>query len=104
MFQVIAVGALEDPNAFLLTQESVMDIRDDAIRKGVNWALEFQPQLVRLGSNGRLFIDTKFTRLLGKPPVMVSGMTPTRYNIFSKRSFFISIEEFVFQWKLIELC
>jgi fatty acid synthase subunit alpha, fungi type len=29
-----------------------------------------------LGKDGKIHIDTSFSRLLGKPPVMVTGMTP----------------------------
>ena len=28
-------------------------------------------------SDGTIHIDTPFSRLLGKPPIMVAGMTPT---------------------------
>jgi hypothetical protein len=30
-----------------------------------------------LGSDGKIHIDTPFSRLLGKPPIMVVRMTPT---------------------------
>lgn len=46
----------------------------------MNWALEYAPKIVKRKSDGKLLIYTKFTELLGKPPVMVAGMTPTTVN------------------------
>ncbi|KAI0950742.1 hypothetical protein AcW1_007973 [Taiwanofungus camphoratus] len=40
------------------------------------WSKKFMPSLVRT-SDGTVHIDTPFSRLLGKPPIMVAGMTPT---------------------------
>ncbi|EIW57289.1 fatty acid synthase [Trametes versicolor FP-101664 SS1] len=40
------------------------------------WAKKFSPRLVKT-SDGAIQIDTPFSRLLGKPPIMVAGMTPT---------------------------
>ena len=30
-----------------------------------------------LYSDGKIYLDTHFSRLLGKPPIMVAGMTPS---------------------------
>ncbi|KAI1089803.1 fatty acid synthase beta subunit [Rostrohypoxylon terebratum] len=43
---------------------------------GVNWAKQYGPRLIET-STGQTFVDTKMSRLLGLPPVMVAGMTPT---------------------------
>ncbi|KAI1081992.1 fatty acid synthase beta subunit [Whalleya microplaca] len=43
---------------------------------GVNWAEQYGPKLIRT-SAGETLVDTKMSRLLGLPPVMVAGMTPT---------------------------
>ncbi|OGE55204.1 hypothetical protein PENARI_c004G09587 [Penicillium arizonense] len=40
------------------------------------WNAEFSPRLMQFPSESHL-VDTKFSRLLGVPPVMVAGMTPT---------------------------
>lgn len=40
------------------------------------WSKKFAPRLVKT-SDGTVHIDTPFSRLLGKPPIMVAGMTPT---------------------------
>ncbi|TFY80295.1 hypothetical protein EWM64_g3715 [Hericium alpestre] len=41
-----------------------------------SWIKKWSPSLVKT-SDGKIHIDTPFTRLLGKPPIMVAGMTPT---------------------------
>ncbi|KAI1137229.1 fatty acid synthase beta subunit [Hypoxylon sp. FL0543] len=43
---------------------------------GANWANQYGPRLIKT-SAGQTFVDTKMSRLLGLPPVMVAGMTPT---------------------------
>ncbi|ORY50686.1 fatty acid synthase [Leucosporidium creatinivorum] len=42
----------------------------------VRWTEKFRPRLVKT-SDGKVHIDTPFSRLLNKPPLMVGGMTPT---------------------------
>ncbi|THV07258.1 fatty acid synthase [Dendrothele bispora CBS 962.96] len=41
-----------------------------------NWSQKWSPSLVKT-SDGTIHLDTPFSRLLGKPPIMVAGMTPT---------------------------
>ncbi|KAG8974078.1 3-oxoacyl-[acyl-carrier-protein] synthase, partial [Tulasnella sp. 427] len=40
------------------------------------WERAFQPALIKT-SDGKIRIDSPFSRLLGKAPIMVAGMTPT---------------------------
>ncbi|KAF7374647.1 Fatty acid synthase subunit alpha [Mycena sanguinolenta] len=40
------------------------------------WSKKFAPGLVKT-SDGTMHLDTPFSRLLGKPPIMVAGMTPS---------------------------
>ncbi|KAF8963371.1 hypothetical protein BDZ97DRAFT_2075857 [Flammula alnicola] len=40
------------------------------------WSKKWSPSLVRT-SDSELHLDTPFSRLLGKPPIMVAGMTPS---------------------------
>ncbi|KAF9007571.1 fatty acid synthase [Cyathus striatus] len=40
------------------------------------WSKKWSPSLVRT-SDGQIHLDTPFSRLLGKPPIMVAGMTPS---------------------------
>ncbi|KAG1876145.1 hypothetical protein C8R48DRAFT_768989 [Suillus tomentosus] len=39
------------------------------------WSKKYAPKLVK--TSGTIHLDTPFSRLLGKPPIMVAGMTPT---------------------------
>ena len=41
-----------------------------------NWAASHAPRLVRRATDGALLLDTRYSRLLGRAPVVVGGMTP----------------------------
>ncbi|RYP75527.1 hypothetical protein DL769_003814 [Monosporascus sp. CRB-8-3] len=41
-----------------------------------NWVKEYGPRLIKT-KGGKTYVDTKMSRLLGLPPVMVAGMTPS---------------------------
>lgn len=41
-----------------------------------DWARDHGPRLVK-NASGKMMVDTAFSRLLGVPPVMIAGMTPT---------------------------
>ncbi|KAI6353196.1 hypothetical protein MCOR25_009120 [Pyricularia grisea] len=51
------------------------DRRDEGLKWNVDWHKDFGPSLVRTA--GKLALDSRMSRLLGLPPVMVAGMTPT---------------------------
>ena len=53
----------------------VLDSNAANVRYSPAWA-DFGPRLIR-DSTGRLHLDTKLSRLLALPPIMVAGMTPT---------------------------
>ncbi len=46
-----------------------------SITWGPNWTKDHQPSLIRTASD--LMVDSKLSRLIGLPPIMVAGMTPT---------------------------
>nr|AGQ43602.1 HC-toxin fatty acid synthase beta subunit [Alternaria jesenskae] len=46
------------------------------VKFAVDWSRKYAPSLVRT-SNNRVVVNTKMSRLLGLPPIMVGGMTPT---------------------------
>ncbi|KAF8271214.1 fatty acid synthase [Lactarius quietus] len=46
------------------------------VRVEQSWTKKWIPSLVKT-SDGKIHINTPFSRLLGKPPIMVAGMTPT---------------------------
>eukprot|EP00397_Hematodinium_sp_SG-2012_P000038 GEMP01000038.1.p1 GENE.GEMP01000038.1~~GEMP01000038.1.p1 ORF type:complete len:4044 (+),score=1094.81 GEMP01000038.1:434-12565(+) len=47
-----------------------------------NWAQLFGPTMVNIDGDGEKYVvSTKWTKLLGKPPIMIAGMTPsTSFN------------------------
>lgn len=75
--RVIIAGVLDGSlttDEFGYKQE-LFDRDDSAVKYAVDWVKEFSPKLVKAGS--KTYVDTKFSRLLGRAPVMVPGMTPT---------------------------
>ncbi|KAK5002990.1 beta subunit of fatty acid synthetase, partial [Cryomyces antarcticus] len=74
--RVILAGAMDGTNAEVGYKPEIFD-RDaeHAVKYAVNWVKEFGPRLAKT-SVGQTFVDTKMSRLLGLPPVMVAGMTP----------------------------
>ncbi|KAK4046932.1 fatty acid synthase alpha subunit Lsd1 [Microbotryomycetes sp. JL201] len=46
------------------------------VPREVRWTERFSPKLVKT-KDGRVHLDTPFSRLLSKPPLMVAGMTPS---------------------------
>lgn len=49
---------------------------EHAVKYAVDWVKEYGPKLVKTTS-GQTYVDTKMSRLLGLPPLLVAGMTPT---------------------------
>lgn len=74
--RVILAGAIDGTNAEIGYKTELFD-RDEsrAVKYAVDWVKEHGPKLVK-NSVGKTFVDTKMSRLLGVPPVMVAGMTP----------------------------
>ncbi|KAI5848125.1 acyl transferase domain-containing protein [Tricharina praecox] len=74
--RVILAGAVEGTNSEVGYKPELFD-RDEehAVKYAVNWVKEHGPKLART-KEGKTYVDTKFSRLLGRAPVMVAGMTP----------------------------
>ncbi|PSN67416.1 beta subunit of fatty acid synthase [Corynespora cassiicola Philippines] len=75
--RVILAGAVDGQNAEVGYKPEIFD-RDaeHAVKYAVDWVKEHGPRLVKT-STGQTYVDTKMSRMLGLPPVMVAGMTPT---------------------------
>jgi len=73
---MIIAGAFKGTNDDVRYKPELFD-RDSkhAVKYAVNWQKEYGPQLVRT-KQAETFVDTKVSWLLGRPPVMVPGMTP----------------------------
>lgn len=74
--RVILAGSIDGTNSEAGYKSELFD-RDEenAVKFSVDWIKEHGPKLVKT-SVGQTFVDTKMSRLLGVPPVMVAGMTP----------------------------
>lgn len=73
---VILAGSLNGTVTEVGYKAELFD-RDEehAIKYAVDWVEEFGPRLVTT-SSGETIVDTKMSRLLGIPPIVVAGMTP----------------------------
>ncbi|KIH88860.1 fatty acid synthase subunit beta, fungi type [Sporothrix brasiliensis 5110] len=49
---------------------------ENAVKFAIDWVREYGPRLIKTKS-GQTYVDTKMSRLLGVPPIMVAGMTPS---------------------------
>ncbi|OQO10417.1 hypothetical protein B0A48_03713 [Cryoendolithus antarcticus] len=74
--RVILAGAMDGSNTEVGYKPELFD-RDGehAVKYAVDWVKEHGPRLAKT-SVGQTFVDTKMSRMLGLPPVMVAGMTP----------------------------
>ena len=74
--RVILAGAMDGSNSEVGYKPEMFD-RDEehAVKYAVNWVQDHGPKLVKT-SVGQTFVDTKMSRMLGVPPLMVAGMTP----------------------------
>ena len=74
--RVILAGTMDGTNVEVGYKPEIFD-RDaeHAVKYAVDWVKEHGPKLAKT-SVGQTFVDTKMSRLLGLPPVMVAGMTP----------------------------
>ncbi len=74
--RVILAGTMDGTNVEVGYKPEIFDRdADHAVKYAVDWVKEYGPKLART-SVGQTFVDTKMSRMLGLPPVMVAGMTP----------------------------
>ncbi|KAJ3041629.1 3-oxoacyl-[acyl-carrier-protein] synthase [Rhizophlyctis rosea] len=78
--QVILAGTLDANSGELLDKSSLFDYDVHAVKFAPNWAEKYRPKLIRIASTNAVHVDTPFSRLLGKAPLMVPGMTPCTMN------------------------
>jgi fatty acid synthase subunit beta len=74
--RVILAGAINGTIPEVGYKPELFD-RDEehAVKYAIDWVKEHGPRLIKT-STGETYVDTKMSRLLGVPPVMVAGMTP----------------------------
>ncbi|AET38733.1 tetrafunctional fatty acid synthase subunit FAS1 Ecym_3239 [Eremothecium cymbalariae DBVPG len=75
--RVIIAGSLDNniDEDYGFKQE-IFDLNPNNLKFGPNWLKEFHPKLVKTKA-GKIYVETKFSKLLGKAPLFVPGMTPT---------------------------
>lgn len=78
--RIIIAGALDVG----LTEEDQelgfkQDLFDNSgnVQFAANWLKEYKPTLIKNSNTGELFLKTKFSELLCKPPLLIPGMTPS---------------------------
>lgn len=74
--RVILAGEMDGTNAEVGYTPELFDRDEHSVKYAVDWVKEHGPRLIKT-STGQTYVDTKMSRLLGIPPVMVAGMTPT---------------------------
>ncbi|RLV90824.1 Fatty acid synthase subunit beta [Spathaspora sp. JA1] len=81
--RIIVAGALDSnplDDEYGFKQEIFHTSNDKQIKSAPNWLNEYKPTLVKTSHNGKIYVKTKFSQLLGRAPLMVPGMTPTTVN------------------------
>lgn len=74
--RVIIAGVLDqDPEDSEYGYKQELFDRFHAVKYSPNWLKQFSPKLVK--TPYKMYVDTKFSRLLGRAPLMVPGMTPS---------------------------
>ncbi|KFA62455.1 hypothetical protein S40285_05831 [Stachybotrys chlorohalonatus IBT 40285] len=73
----ILLGGVVDGTLSEVGYKAELFDRDEekAVKYAIDWVKEFGPRLIK-SSKGRTYVDTKMSRLLGLPPLLVAGMTP----------------------------
>lgn len=71
-------AANQQPTGPVIIQDksALFSTDDSSVVFAKRWATDFAPRLI-LSTDGKPLLETRYTRALGKPPVMVAGMTPT---------------------------
>lgn len=75
--RIIVAGSLDNnPEDEYGFKQEIFDVTKNGLKKNPNWLKEFYPKLIKTKS-GKIFVDTKFSKLIGRAPILVPGMTPT---------------------------
>lgn len=78
--RVIISGTIDtNPDDEYGFKQEIFNRTQSSIKWAPNWLDEYRPKLVKTKA-GKVYVDTKFSRLLGRAPLMVPGMTPTTVN------------------------
>ena len=73
--RVIVAGMCQNSGSDFGSRTELLDRDISSIQWSTNWLGRHGPSLVK--ASGNTFVDTKLSRLLGLPPFIVAGMTPS---------------------------
>ncbi|PVU85583.1 hypothetical protein BB559_006933 [Furculomyces boomerangus] len=75
-------AGIYEANLPQISTKAVFFAKDSSyIKYSDNWEQKYSPKLVCSKYDPNvIYIDTKMSRLLGKPPIMIAGMTPSTVN------------------------
>ncbi|KAK9235158.1 acyl transferase domain-containing protein [Lipomyces kononenkoae] len=74
--RVIMAGALAGKSSEVGYKAELFSWNKASIVDSKNWARSFSPRLIR-ATDGQIHLETRMSKLLHMPPIMVAGMTPT---------------------------
>ena len=74
--RVIAAGSLRPFDSNVGSKAELFDAHTSLSRTSQYWETEFGPRLTKTAS-GQTLVETKFSKFLKLPPIIVAGMTPT---------------------------
>jgi fatty acid synthase subunit beta len=73
--RVILADSLDGVNSSVGYRSELFTRQKSEVRYGSNWAKEYAPRLIRTPSG--TVVETKLSKVLGLPPLIIAGMTPT---------------------------
>lgn len=74
--RIISATSMGERNGDMGSKEELFDRNQEhPVKYSMDWRSQHGPRLIKT-TTGHTFVDTKFSRLFGLPPVMVAGMTP----------------------------
>ena len=75
--RIIAAGSLRPSDGSVGSKSELFNPRESSILgSSQSWEEKFGPRL-RKTSSGKVLVETKFSKFLNMPPILVAGMTPT---------------------------
>ncbi|KAI8318453.1 hypothetical protein GQ54DRAFT_280754, partial [Martensiomyces pterosporus] len=77
---ICAGAAVSRTGSPLGTKAELFKTQLSDVTSAPNWLARHGPRLVRTAHDDQIHIDSPMHHILGKPPVMVAGMTPTTSN------------------------
>lgn len=76
--RIIIAGTLDiNPDDEFGFKQEIFDNNPANVKFASNWLNEFRPTLIKNSKTNEIYLNTKFSKLLGRAPLIVPGMTPS---------------------------